>query len=77
MSYLIALLELANKVRKEFADSPSQFKPVLDEYVCYQDGSLSEPNHIIRIGFKASTLSSKMLMTSYRDWSLTAPKRRI
>ena len=29
----IAAIELANKIRKEFADAPSQFKAISDEYV--------------------------------------------
>ena len=29
----IAAIELANKIRKEFADALSQFKAILDEYV--------------------------------------------
>jgi hypothetical protein len=29
----IAVFELANKVRKEFAAAPSQFKAISDEYV--------------------------------------------
>jgi len=29
----IAAIQLANDIRKEFADAPSQFKAVSDEYV--------------------------------------------
>lgn len=29
----ITVLGLANKIRKEFVDAPSQFKNILDEYV--------------------------------------------
>jgi hypothetical protein len=29
----IAAIELANKIRKEFVDAPSQFKDISDEYV--------------------------------------------
>jgi hypothetical protein len=29
----VTLLQLANKIRKEFADAPSQFKAISDEYV--------------------------------------------
>jgi hypothetical protein len=29
----VVVFELVNKVRKEFADAPSQFKAILDEYV--------------------------------------------
>ena len=29
----IAVIELANKIRREFVDAPSQFKAVLDECV--------------------------------------------
>jgi hypothetical protein len=29
----LAVFELANKIRKEFADTPSQFKAISDEYV--------------------------------------------
>jgi hypothetical protein len=29
----IAAIELANKVRREFVDEPSQFKAISDEYV--------------------------------------------
>jgi hypothetical protein len=28
----IAVIELANKIRKEFVDAPSQFKAISDEY---------------------------------------------
>jgi hypothetical protein len=30
---LIAAIELANKIRKEFSDAPSQFTAISDEYV--------------------------------------------
>ena len=76
MGDLIAVLELANKIRKEFADAPSQFKAISDEYVSDHDGSLSGANYIMRIGFEASTSRSNMSTTSYRDWSLTFQKRR-
>jgi hypothetical protein len=33
VSDFIAVLELTNKIRKEFADAPSQFKAISDEYV--------------------------------------------
>jgi hypothetical protein len=33
MGDFIAVLELANKIRKEFADATSQFKAISDEYV--------------------------------------------
>ena len=33
VSDLVTLLQLANKIRKEFADAPSQFKAISDEYV--------------------------------------------
>lgn len=29
----VAVFELANKIRKEFADAPNQFKAISDEYV--------------------------------------------
>jgi hypothetical protein len=29
----IAVFELANKIRKEFADAPNQFKAISNEYV--------------------------------------------
>ena len=29
----LAAIQLANKIRKEFADAPSQFKAISDEYV--------------------------------------------
>lgn len=29
----IAAIQLANKIRKEFADAPSQFKAITNEYV--------------------------------------------
>jgi hypothetical protein len=32
-SDFVTVCELAKKVRKEFADAPSQFKAVRDEYV--------------------------------------------
>ncbi len=31
----LAVIELANKVRKEFAGAPSQFNDVSDEYVTW------------------------------------------
>lgn len=30
----IAVLELGNKIRKDFAAAPAQFKDISDEYVC-------------------------------------------
>jgi hypothetical protein len=33
VSDFVTVFELAKKVRKEFADAPSQFKDLLDEYV--------------------------------------------
>jgi hypothetical protein len=32
-SDFVTVFQLAKKVRKEFADAPSQFKALLDEYV--------------------------------------------
>jgi hypothetical protein len=29
----ITAIELANKIRREFVDAPTQFKAILDEYV--------------------------------------------
>jgi hypothetical protein len=29
----LAAIELANKIRREFVDAPSQFKAISDEYV--------------------------------------------
>ena len=29
----VAAIELANKIRKDFANAPSQFKAISDEYV--------------------------------------------
>jgi hypothetical protein len=29
----VAAIQLANKIRKEFTDAPSQFKAISDEYV--------------------------------------------
>jgi len=33
VSDFIAVIELANKIRKEFVDAPSQFKDISDECV--------------------------------------------
>jgi hypothetical protein len=30
---ILAVIELASKIRKEFIDAPSQFKDIPDEYV--------------------------------------------
>ncbi len=31
----LAAIQLANKIRKEFVDAPSQFKAITDEYVVW------------------------------------------
>jgi hypothetical protein len=31
----VTAIQLANKIRKEFVEAPSQFKAVSDEYVVY------------------------------------------
>ena len=67
----IVIVELPNKIQKDFADAPIQFKAISDEYVILSRW-LSRANCMIRIGFEASTSSSKISMTSYRDYSLTA-----
>ena len=33
VSDFLVVIELANKIRKEFADTPSQFTAISDEYV--------------------------------------------
>lgn len=31
----LTVLELGNKIRKEFVGAPNQFQQISDEYVCY------------------------------------------
>ena len=33
VSDILAVIELASKIRKEFVDAPSQFKDISDEYI--------------------------------------------
>jgi hypothetical protein len=37
----IAVYQLANKIRKEFADAPSQFKDISDESVTQEENPLT------------------------------------
>jgi hypothetical protein len=55
----LAVIELANKIRKDFAGAPNEFKGALDVYVAItQNGLLLM---YVLIEFEASRLSSKML----------------
>jgi hypothetical protein len=51
---IIAVFELANKIRKEFIDAPSQFKAISDEYAALAT-LLSSTDSVT--GLEASRLS--------------------
>ena len=42
----IAAITLTNKIRKEFVDTPSQFKAILDKYVILNKNSISVDYYI-------------------------------
>jgi hypothetical protein len=52
----IAVIELANKIRKDFVDAPSQFKAISDEYIVLST-FLSNADSINGTGSEASRLS--------------------
>jgi hypothetical protein len=52
----IAVFELANKIRKEFVDAPSQFKAISDEYAVLAT-FLSNTDSVDGTGSEASRLS--------------------
>jgi len=52
----IAVIELANKIRKDFVDAPSQFKAISDEYAVLAT-FLSNADFVDGTGSEASRLS--------------------
>ncbi len=63
----IAVIELANKIRKDFVDAPSQFKAISDEYAVLA-ALLSNTDSVDGTGSEAS--QSSFLMS--KSCSLTA-----
>ena len=59
----IAVIELANKIRKDFVDAPSQFKAISDEYAVLAT-LLSNTDSVNGTGSEASRLSSSMSKSS-------------
>lgn len=59
----IAVIELANRLRKDFVDAPSQFKDISDEYVILII-FLSNADSFNGTGLEASRLSSSMSKSS-------------
>jgi hypothetical protein len=59
----ITVIELANKIRKDFVDAPSQFKAISDEYET-PDTILSTADSGNGTGLEASRLSSSMSKSS-------------
>jgi hypothetical protein len=59
----IAVIELANKIRKDFVDAPSQFQAVSDEYTILTT-VLSNTDSVNRTGSEASRLSFSMSKSS-------------
>jgi hypothetical protein len=56
VSDFIAVIELANKIRKDFVDAPGQFKAISDEYAI-PASFLSNTDSVDGIGLEASRLS--------------------
>jgi hypothetical protein len=59
----ITVIELANKIRKDFVDAPSQFKTISDEYATLNT-ILSTADSDDGTGSEASRLSSWMSKSS-------------
>ncbi|KAH8761909.1 hypothetical protein BGZ57DRAFT_858065 [Hyaloscypha finlandica] len=63
----ITVIELANKIRKDFVDAPSQFKAISDEYAILMailTTILSTADSVDGTGSEASQLSSSMSKSS-------------
>jgi hypothetical protein len=63
----ITVIELANKIRKDFVDVPSQFKAISDEYAILMailTTILSTADSVDGTGSEASQLSSSMSKSS-------------
>ena len=72
----IAVIELTNKIRKEFVDAPSQFKGISDECVILTRlWALGHANCFNLIGLEASRSSFKMPTLPFQNESLTTNRR--
>jgi hypothetical protein len=71
----IAAIELANRIRKDFVDAPSQFKAISDEYAVLA-GLLSNADSVDGIGSEASRLSFRMSKSSSPIANSTTDKRQ-
>ena len=75
VSDFIAIIELANKIRKEFVNAPSQFKDISDEYAVLA-AFLSNADSIDGTGSEASRLSFEMSKSSSPCANSTTNKRQ-
>lgn len=73
VSDFVGAIELANKIRKEFRDAPSQFKAISDEYIAATE---KRTTLIIQlIGSEVFRSSSKMPKSPYRSGNSTLKRR--
>jgi hypothetical protein len=71
----IKVIELVNKIRKDFVDAPSQFKAISDEYTTLTT-ILSTANSIDGTESEASRLSSSMSKSFSLIANLATSKRQ-